>query len=105
MADGTMRAWSVERPGPAEEGSLRLVEKPVPVGVAWLRRTDGDRAYCARGAENLCPGSEYTGWYADGGYAEYTTVHAAFDYRPIECRTTNWRRRCGGGSRVSGDGV
>ncbi|MCF0082851.1 zinc-binding alcohol dehydrogenase family protein [Streptomyces lomondensis] len=136
-----MRAWSVVRPGPVEEGSLRLVEKPVPVpaedellvrvracgvcrtdlhvtegdlplhrvgvtpgheivgvvagagpavsgfapgdrvGVAWLRRTDGSCAYCARGAENLCPRSEYTGWYADGGYAEYTTVPAAFAYR------------------------
>jgi propanol-preferring alcohol dehydrogenase len=51
------------------------------VGVAWLRRTDGTCAYCARGAENLCPGSEYTGWDADGGYAEYTTVPAAFAYR------------------------
>ncbi|WP_028799431.1 zinc-binding alcohol dehydrogenase family protein [Streptomyces sp. 142MFCol3.1] len=51
------------------------------VGVAWLRRTDGTCAYCARGAENLCPASEYTGWDADGGYAEYTTVPAAFAYR------------------------
>ncbi|MFF1450475.1 zinc-binding alcohol dehydrogenase family protein [Streptomyces sp. NPDC058274] len=51
------------------------------VGVAWLRRTDGTCAYCARGAENLCPGSEYTGWDTDGGYAEYTTVPAAFAYR------------------------
>ncbi|MFJ4979276.1 alcohol dehydrogenase catalytic domain-containing protein [Streptomyces coeruleorubidus] len=51
------------------------------VGVAWLRRTDGGCAYCARGAENLCPRSEYTGWCADGGYAEYTTVPAAFAYR------------------------
>ncbi|MEU1184702.1 zinc-binding alcohol dehydrogenase family protein [Streptomyces sp. NPDC005820] len=48
------------------------------VGVAWLRRTCGVCAYCARGAENLCPGSSYTGWDADGGYAEYTTVPAAF---------------------------
>src|ERR1700759_1989141 len=32
------------------------------VGVAWLRRTDGTCAYCLRGAENLCPRSEYTGW-------------------------------------------
>ncbi|MFD5074664.1 zinc-binding alcohol dehydrogenase family protein [Streptomyces sp. NPDC058371] len=51
------------------------------VGVAWLRRTDGTCAYCARGAENLCPGSEYTGWDADGGYAEYTTVPAVYAYR------------------------
>ncbi|MFJ9376941.1 zinc-binding alcohol dehydrogenase family protein [Streptomyces sp. NPDC101455] len=51
------------------------------VGVAWLRRTDSTCAYCLRGAENLCPRSEYTGWDADGGYAEYTTVPAAFAHR------------------------
>ncbi|WP_328336240.1 alcohol dehydrogenase catalytic domain-containing protein [Streptomyces violaceus] len=68
----------------------------MPVEVAWLRRTNGDCAYCARGAENLGPRSEFTGWYADGGYAEYMTVPAAFAYRPIECRTTNWRRAAEG---------
>src|ERR1700689_2653444 len=51
------------------------------VGVAWLRYTDGTCAYCRRGDENLCPNSLYTGWDADGGYAEYTTVPAAFAYR------------------------
>jgi propanol-preferring alcohol dehydrogenase len=51
------------------------------VGVAWLRYTDGTCAYCRRGSENLCPESHYTGWDADGGYAEYTTVPAAFAYR------------------------
>jgi propanol-preferring alcohol dehydrogenase len=51
------------------------------VGVAWLRYTDGTCAYCRRGSENLCPSSLYTGWDADGGYAEYTTVPAAFAYR------------------------
>ena len=44
------------------------------VGVAWLRRTCGRCRYCLRGAENLCPNSVYTGWDADGGYAEFTTV-------------------------------
>jgi alcohol dehydrogenase, propanol-preferring len=51
------------------------------VGVAWLRHTDGTCAYCRRGNENLCPSSRYTGWDADGGYAQYTTVPAAFAYR------------------------
>ena len=51
------------------------------VGVAWLRHTDGTCAYCRRGNENLCPNSLYTGWDADGGYADYTTVPAAFAYR------------------------
>jgi propanol-preferring alcohol dehydrogenase len=51
------------------------------VGVAWLRHTCGECRYCRRGAENLCPYSRYTGWDADGGYAEYTTVPAAYAYR------------------------
>jgi propanol-preferring alcohol dehydrogenase len=51
------------------------------VGVAWLRHTCGQCRYCLAGRENLCPYSEYTGWDADGGYAEYTTVPAAYAYR------------------------
>src|SRR6201994_2720808 len=43
-------------------------------GAAWLRSTDAPCRYCAREAENLCPQSRYTGWDADGGYAEYLTV-------------------------------
>jgi propanol-preferring alcohol dehydrogenase len=48
------------------------------VGIAWLRHTCGVCRYCRRGNENLCPQSRYTGWDADGGYAEFTTVPAAF---------------------------
>jgi propanol-preferring alcohol dehydrogenase len=48
------------------------------VGIAWLRRTCGVCRYCRRGDENLCPRSRYTGWDADGGYAEFATVPAAF---------------------------
>ncbi|BAX92778.1 zinc-binding alcohol dehydrogenase family protein [Mycobacterium shigaense] len=48
------------------------------VGIAWLRHTCGGCAYCRRGAENLCPQSRYTGWDADGGYAEFATVPSAF---------------------------
>jgi len=51
------------------------------VGIAWLRYTCGTCAYCRRGAENLCPYSLYTGWDADGGYAEYATVPADYAYR------------------------
>jgi len=50
-------------------------------GAAWLRSTDGSCRYCRRGAENLCPSSAYTGWDADGGYAEYLTVPAAYAHR------------------------
>lgn len=48
------------------------------VGIAWLRHTCGVCPYCRRGDENLCPQSRYTGWDADGGYAEFATVPAAF---------------------------
>ncbi|SRX82330.1 zinc-binding alcohol dehydrogenase family protein [Mycolicibacterium parafortuitum] len=48
------------------------------VGIAWLRHTCGVCRYCVRGHENLCPDSRYTGWDADGGYAEFATVPAAF---------------------------
>jgi propanol-preferring alcohol dehydrogenase len=51
------------------------------VGIAWLRHTCGVCTYCRRDAENLCPHSRYTGWDADGGYAEFTTVPAAFAHR------------------------
>jgi alcohol dehydrogenase, propanol-preferring len=51
------------------------------LGVAWLRSTCGRCRWCRRGAENLCPSSTYTGWDADGGYAEYVTVPAAYCYR------------------------
>jgi propanol-preferring alcohol dehydrogenase len=51
------------------------------VGVAWLRGTCGTCRYCRRGAENLCPRSVYTGWDADGGYADLTTVPAAYALR------------------------
>jgi propanol-preferring alcohol dehydrogenase len=49
-------------------------------GIAWLRHTDGSCAYCRRGSENLCPNSRYTGWDADGGYADYALIDADYAY-------------------------
>jgi propanol-preferring alcohol dehydrogenase len=51
------------------------------IGAAWLRTTDQRCRFCRRGQENLCPNSTYTGWDADGGFAEYTTVPEAYAYR------------------------
>jgi propanol-preferring alcohol dehydrogenase len=48
------------------------------VGIAWLRGTCGRCRYCLRDRENLCPESRYTGWDADGGYAEFAVVPAAY---------------------------
>lgn len=50
-------------------------------GIAWLRHTCGACAWCRRGDENLCPDSRYTGWDADGGFAEYAVVPAGYAYR------------------------
>ncbi|HZS21223.1 MAG TPA: zinc-binding alcohol dehydrogenase family protein [Pseudonocardiaceae bacterium] len=82
----------VHRPGvvPGHEvvgqvvGSHEQVQGPFEagqrVGIAWLRSTCGRCRYCTRGEENLCPYSAYTGWDADGGYADYTTVPADYAY-------------------------
>ncbi|HYO17875.1 MAG TPA: zinc-dependent alcohol dehydrogenase family protein, partial [Dermatophilaceae bacterium] len=51
------------------------------VGIAWLRSTCGSCRYCRSGRENLCQASRYTGWDADGGYAEYAVVSEAYAYR------------------------
>ena len=67
-----------EGPGPAQP--LRVHGRgPRRRGLAAL---DGQHCkFCLRGAENLCPHSLYTGWDADGGYAEYLTVPAAYAHR------------------------
>lgn len=62
-------------------GAVNGWEQGVRVGVAWLRSTCGRCRWCLRGAENLCPYARFTGWDADGGYAEYVTVPADFAYR------------------------
>lgn len=50
------------------------------IGIAWLRHVDGTCELCRRGRENLCPGSLYTGYDADGGYAEYAVAPEDFVY-------------------------
>jgi propanol-preferring alcohol dehydrogenase len=51
------------------------------VGIPWLRHTCGRCRFCLLDKENLCPFSRYTGWDADGGYAEYTAVPAEYALR------------------------
>jgi propanol-preferring alcohol dehydrogenase len=63
--------------GPGEAAGSEFVVGD-RVGIAWLRHTCGRCKFCTSGKENLCPGSRYTGWDADGGYAEFATVPAAY---------------------------
>jgi len=50
------------------------------VGVAWLRHTCGDCEFCDSGRENLCAAQRFTGYHADGGYAELAVVDENFAY-------------------------
>jgi propanol-preferring alcohol dehydrogenase len=50
------------------------------IGVAWLRRACGACRFCRSARENLCLAPQFTGWDADGGYAEQLVVPEAFAY-------------------------
>ena len=50
------------------------------IGVAWLRKTCGECPFCKEGRENLCKSSLYTGYEANGGYAEYAVVPEDYAY-------------------------
>ena len=67
----------VDQVGP---GAGRFVEGE-RVGIAWLRSTCGACRYCDAGKENLCPHARFTGYHADGGYAEHAVVREDFAYR------------------------
>jgi propanol-preferring alcohol dehydrogenase len=58
-------------------GRFRIGDR---VGGAWLRGTCGVCRYCRLGRENLCPSSVYTGWDADGGFADLTLLPADYAY-------------------------
>src|SRR5205807_6613554 len=66
--------------GARGEGARRF-EVGERLGIAWLRHTDGACRFCRRGDENLCLDPRFTGWDADGGYAEYAVVGEDYAYR------------------------
>ena len=51
------------------------------VGVPWLHKTCGVCKYCRGGQENLCEKAMFTGYDADGGFAEYAVAPEDFVYR------------------------
>ena len=81
------------------EGDIPLLQKPLilghqivgevtdganeygtRVGVSWIGGTDGTCPFCLRGEENLCDHPTFTGYSANGGYAEYALVRSDFTY-------------------------
>lgn len=63
--------------GPGDRSGLKIDDR---VGVAWIYSACGECAYCRSGRENLCANFRATGRDANGGYAEYLIVRAAFVY-------------------------
>jgi propanol-preferring alcohol dehydrogenase len=59
----------------------RRFEAGERAGIAWLRHTCGRCRWCRRGDENLCVAPRFTGWDADGGYADFAVVDEAYAYR------------------------
>ncbi len=59
---------------------VRAIKEGDRVGIAWLRGTCGDCEFCLDRQENLCLQARFTGYHADGGYAEYAVAPAAFVY-------------------------
>ncbi len=59
---------------------VRAIKEGDRVGIAWLRSTCGDCEFCLDRQENLCLQARFTGYHADGGYAEYAVAPAAFVY-------------------------
>jgi propanol-preferring alcohol dehydrogenase len=59
---------------------VRAVKEGDRVGIAWLRSTCGVCEFCLDRQENLCLQARFTGYHADGGYAEYAVAPAAFVY-------------------------
>ena len=88
LADGDLAARAEQRvPGHEVVGDVVAVGGSVTrftlgdrVGIAWLRRTCGACGACRSGRENLCRDAIFTGWDADGGFAEYATVPASWAY-------------------------
>jgi len=59
---------------------VRTVKEGDRVGIAWLRHTCGRCEFCLGRRENLCLEARFTGYHADGGYAEYAVAPEAFAY-------------------------
>ncbi|MEO0128857.1 MAG: zinc-dependent alcohol dehydrogenase family protein [candidate division WOR-3 bacterium] len=50
------------------------------VGIPWLYKTCGKCKYCKSERENLCDNPKFTGYDADGGFAEYVIIEEDFAY-------------------------
>ena len=64
--------------GEVVQGGTEQVPKGARVGVSWMSGVDGDCWFCRHNMENLCDYPMFTGYSANGGYAEYVSVRTDF---------------------------
>jgi alcohol dehydrogenase, propanol-preferring len=57
---------------------VKEVKEGDRVGIPWLGYACGACEYCASGWETLCEKQLNTGYFVDGGYAEYVRANAKF---------------------------
>jgi propanol-preferring alcohol dehydrogenase len=86
--------------GVIERTGRNACEYPVGerVGVPWLHSACGTCQFCRKGNENLCESARFTGYHADGGYAQYTIARQDFAF-PIPAEYSDDRVApllCGG---------
>ncbi len=70
LVPGHQVVGRVERSGP-EADRFKPGER---VGVTWFHSSCGSCGFCLQRRENLCPVARFTGYHADGGYADYLVV-------------------------------
>lgn len=51
------------------------------IGVPWLFKTCGKCKFCKSGRENLCNNAMFTGYDANGGFAEFMVISGDFAYK------------------------
>lgn len=61
-----------------------FLKKGETVGIPWLYSACGRCEYCVDGIETLCPSQLDTGYFVNGGYAEYTVAEANYVARVPE---------------------
>jgi alcohol dehydrogenase, propanol-preferring len=84
----------VEKTGPRAD----LHQQGDRVGVTWFFSSCGSCGFCGEGRENLCTNAEFTGYHADGGYAEYMVIpqESAFAIPPVFSDAEATPLLCGG---------
>jgi propanol-preferring alcohol dehydrogenase len=74
LVPGHQIVGEIDQLGP-EVTSFSLGDR---VGIPWLYSSDGVCSFCQQHSENLCEGAQFTGYHANGGYAEYCIVRQDF---------------------------